>query len=360
MEFGYFTLSDNRYPNNPRNANQFIKDIRQEALLADQLGYHSAWIGEHHFDSLGVNSRPDMVLASLIAETRNIRFAPAVSVLPLHHPVHVAETWATLDLLSGGRVDFACGRGYDQREYVPFGADFKKSAELFEEAIDVILKAWNSEGDWSHDGEFFHIPPMQITPHPVQKPIPFYVASFSKTSLDMAAARGLNIIYAPFATGMMFGGLDKAVQTYREACEAQGNKPGRAMCSYFIHIADTPEENDYGREAQMSYFKNCVLPAITMKPGEAPPTMLYFQKIVGILEGMKKEDLTDKSILIGTPAEITESLKKVEDAGIDEVILYFNVGNKPHEMVKDQMHRFMDEIAPHFEGKHIQRRMAAE
>lgn len=360
MEFGYFTLSDNAYPNNPRSANEFIMQIREQALLADRLGYNSAWIGEHHFDSLGVNSRPDLVLASLISETQNIRFAPAVSVLPLHHPVHVAETWATLDLLSGGRVDFACGRGYDRREYVPFGADFFKSAEMFEEAIDVILKAWNSEGEWSHDGEFYHIPPMEITPLPVQRPIPFYVASFSETSLKMAARRGLNIIYAPFAAGMVFGGIGNAVQAYRDACEANGNKPGRAMCSYFIHIGETKEEIEFGAEAQMSYFKECALPAFPKKAEEAPPTMRYFMKIVDILENMERSDLSDKSILLGSPAEITETLKNVEEAGIEEVILYFNVGNKPHEMVKDQMAVFMEEIAPHFNGLHIQRRMAAE
>lgn len=360
MEFGYFTLSDNAYPNNKRTANQFVKDIRDEAVLADQLGYHSAWIGEHHFDSLGVNSRPDIVLASIIPETKNIRLAPAVSVLPLHHPVHVAETWASLDLLSGGRVDFACGRGYDRREYEPFGADFMRSAEQFEDSIDVILKAWNSEGEWSHQSEFVNIPPMEITPKPVQDPIPFYVASFSKTSIEIAAKRGLNVIYAPFAAGMVYGGLDKAVDSYREACAKQGKKAGRAMCSYFIHIGDTPAEVEYGAEAQMSYFKNCVLPAFPTDPSQAPPTMHYFMKIVDILENMKREDLSDKSILLGSPAEITETLKKVEASGIEEVILYFNVGNKPHEMVKEQMHRFMEEIAPHFEGKHIQRRMAAE
>ncbi len=360
MEFGYFTLSDNAYPNNPRSANQFILDIREQAILADRLGMNSAWIGEHHFDSLGVNSRPDLVLGSIISETRNIRLAPAVSVLPLHHPVHVAETWATLDLLSGGRVDFACGRGYDQREYVPFGADFQKSAEVFEEAIDVILKAWTSDGEWSHDGQHYHIPPMEITPRPVQNPIPFYVASFSETSLKMAAARGLNIIYAPFAAGMVFGGLDKAVSAYRDACVANGHTPGRAMCSYFIHIGDTPEEIQYGAEAQMSYFKNCALPAFPKKTDKVPPTMQYFMKIVDILENMELTDLSDKSILLGSPAEITETLKRVETAGIDEVILYFNIGNKPHEMVKEQMQRFMEEIAPNFDGLHIQRRMAAE
>lgn len=358
MEFGYFTLSDNHYPNNPRTPNQFVLEIREQAILADRLGMHSAWIGEHHFDSLGVNSRPDLLLASIIPETKHIRLAPAVTVLPLHHPVHVAEVWATLDLLSNGRVDFATGRGYDKNEYKPFGADFFKSAEMFEEGIDIVLKAWNSPGPWSHKGTYYDIPSMTITPRPVQKPIPFYVASFSKTSVDMAAKRGLNIIYAPFATGMIFGGLDKAVDAYREACVREGNKPGRAMCSYFVYIADDAKSEDYGRQAQLDYFNHCVIRAIPTKLEEAPPTLQYFVKLAGILQNMKKEDLSDRSILIGSPAKIIESLKKVEAAGIEEVILYFNVGNKPHAMVKEQMHRFMEEIAPHFPGKHIERRKA--
>ena len=141
MKFGYFTLSDNHYPDNPRTAGQFVLEIREQAILADKLGYHSAWIGEHHFDRLGVNSRPDLVLASIIPETKNIRLAPAVNVLPIHHPIHVAEMWATLDVLSGGRVDYACGRGYDRAEYEPFGADFMTSAEVFDEGLDVVIKS---------------------------------------------------------------------------------------------------------------------------------------------------------------------------------------------------------------------------
>ena len=348
MDFGYFTLSDNHYPDNPRSANQLVLEIREQAILADQLGYHSAWIGEHHFDSLGVNSRPDLVLANVAAQTRKIRLAPAVNVLPLHHPVHVAEAWATLDLLSGGRVDFATGRGYDRNEYAPFGANFMQSAEVFEEGIDILLKAWNSEGPWSHKGRFYDIPPMRITPRPVQKPIPFYVASFSKTSLDIAAKRGLNIIYAPFAAGMVFGGLDKAVEGYREACVRAGTKPGRAMCSYFIFIADDAKAEDYGRQTQMDYFRHCVIKAFPQRPEDAPPTMQYFMKIVDILNNMKKEDLSDKSILLGPPQKIVDTLKRVERAGIDEVILYFNVGRKPHALVKEQMQRFMEEIAPSF------------
>jgi alkanesulfonate monooxygenase SsuD/methylene tetrahydromethanopterin reductase-like flavin-dependent oxidoreductase (luciferase family) len=320
---------------------------------------HSAWIGEHHFDSLGVNSRPDLLLANVAAQTKNIRLAPAVSVLPLHHPIHVAEAWATLDVLSNGRVDFATGRGYDRKEYAPFGADFMASAEIFEEGIDVLMKAWYSPGKWTHRGRFNDIPEMSITPRPVQSPLPFYVASFSKTSVDIAAKRGLNIIYAPFAAGMVFGGLEKAVETYREACVKAGKKPGRAMCSYFIYIADDDQQEDYGRRTQMDYFNHCVIQAFPQKKEDAPPTMQYFMKIVDILKNLKKEDLSDKSILLGSPQKIVDTLKRVEKAGIDEVILYFNVGNKPHQLVKEQMQRFMQDIAPHFEGKHIARMKAA-
>jgi alkanesulfonate monooxygenase SsuD/methylene tetrahydromethanopterin reductase-like flavin-dependent oxidoreductase (luciferase family) len=99
MEFGYFTLGDNRDRNNARTPNVFVADIAAEALCADELGMHSAWIGEHHFDSLGVLSCLDVVLAAI---ARHIRLAPAV--LPLHRPIRIAEQWATLDLVSNGRV----------------------------------------------------------------------------------------------------------------------------------------------------------------------------------------------------------------------------------------------------------------
>lgn len=348
MKFGYFTLSDNHYPGNTRTANQFVREIRDQAIYADTLGMHSAWIGEHHFDRLGVNSRPATVLANIAAVAKNIRLAPAVTVLPIHHPLHVAEEWATLDLLSDGRVDFAAGRGYDEDEYHPYGADFMKSAEIFEEGIDVVLKAWTEPGEWSYKGKYYDIRDMAITPKPVQNPIPFYVASFSRTSLEMAGRRGLNVIYAPFATGLMYGGLDKAVDAYREACVKNGKPVGRAMCSYFIHIAKTPAEDDYGRQALMDYFKYSVLRAIPSDPAKTPPNMRYFMQIRENLTNAKKERLDDRSILIGPPAQIIETLERVEKAGIEEVILYFNVGNKPHALVKEQMDMFMREVAPAF------------
>jgi hypothetical protein len=111
----------------------------------------------------------------------------------------------------------------------------------------------------------------------------------------MAAKRGLNIIYAPFAAGMVFGGLDKAADSYRGVCVKAGNKPGRAMCSYSIFIADDEKSEDYGSQSQLDYFKHCVLQAFPARPEDAPPTMQYFMKIADILENLKKENLSDRS-----------------------------------------------------------------
>src|SRR5512135_840883 len=155
MDFGYFTLSDNHYENNTRTSNQFVADITAEALYAEKVGMHSAWIGEHHFNSLGVLSCPDMVLAYVAANTTRLRLAPAVNVLPLHHPIRVAEQWATLDLLSGGRVDFASGRGYDRAEYGPFGANYEENAAIFAEGLELVQRLWTSDAPITHRGKYY-------------------------------------------------------------------------------------------------------------------------------------------------------------------------------------------------------------
>jgi alkanesulfonate monooxygenase SsuD/methylene tetrahydromethanopterin reductase-like flavin-dependent oxidoreductase (luciferase family) len=348
MKFGYFTLSDNHYANNARTANQFVADITAEALYADELGMHSAWIGEHHFNSLGVLSCPDLVLAHIAARTKNIRLAPAVTVLPLHHPIRVAEQWATLDLLSNGRVDFAAGRGYDRREYLPFNVSFADNQSIFDEGLELVRTLWAAEDRITHKGQHYQFEDVRITPKPVQQPIPTYVASFSKPSIELAARLGCGLVVAPFAAAMSFGGLKQVADLYNETCLKYGNKPGRLMCSYFTHFADNKEQEDAQRARQIRYYKECVIPAFPGDPKTAPPSYHYFISMVERLNKVKPEDLTENSVLIGSPARITETLQKVQAAGFAEVILYFNVGLKPHGQVKDEMARFMAEVAPQF------------
>lgn len=359
MEFGYFTLSDNHYEGNTRDANTFVKDLTAEALYADEIGMHSAWIGEHHFNSLGVNSSPEMVLAFIAARTKHIRLAPAVTVLPLHNPIRVAEQWSTLDLLSGGRVDFAAGRGYDRREYIPFGVSFDDNQSIFDEGVDILRKLWGSHGERiDYNGKHYQFEDVRITPQPLQNPMPIYIASFSKPSIELAARLDCGLIVAPFAAAMSFGGLKQVADLYKESCAKYGTTPNRLMCSYFTHFADDAASEKAQRERQIRYYKECVIPSFPGDPRTAPPSYRYFIDMVERLHKVKPEDLTENSVLVGNSARITETLKKVEAAGFDEVILYFNVGMKPHKMVLEEMDRFMREVAPQFQGKHQERRAA--
>ena len=348
MKFGYFTLSDNHYLDSPRTANELVSNIIDEAIEADRLGMHSAWIGEHHFGSLGVLSCPDLALAYIAARTERIRLAPAVTVLPLHHPIRVAEQWASLDLMSGGRVDFAAGRGYDRREYEPLGVSFDDNQSIFEEGMEVVRRLWDAEGPISHRGKHYQFVDVSITPKPVQRPMPAYVASFSKPSIELAARLGCGLIVAPFAAALSYGGLRQVADLYAETCARHGTKPGRLMCSYFIHFADDAASEAAARARQIRYYRECVIPAFPGDPATAPPSYRYFIDMVARLRNVRAEDLGENSVLIGDEARITEILKKVEAAGFDEVILYFNVGLKPHRQVKDEMARFMAGVAPGF------------
>jgi alkanesulfonate monooxygenase SsuD/methylene tetrahydromethanopterin reductase-like flavin-dependent oxidoreductase (luciferase family) len=349
MQFGYFTLSDNSYRGNPRPANQFVADIIAEAIEADRLGMHSAWIGEHHFSTLGVLSCPDLALAFIAARTQRIRLAPAVTVLPLHHPIRVAEQWASLDLMSGGRVDFAAGRGYDRREYEPLGVDFDNNQSIFEEGMEVVRRLWDADKPISHHGQHYRFDNVSITPRPVQRPLPAYVASFSKPSIELAGRLGCGLIVAPFAAAMSFGGLRQVADLYQETLARHGKPPGRLMCSYFIHFADTAAQEAEARARQIRYYQECVIPAFPGDPATAPPSYRYFIDMVARLRTVRPEVLGENSVLIGSPARIAEILRDVAAAGIDEVILYFNVGLKPHNQVKAEMARFMLEVAPGFE-----------
>jgi alkanesulfonate monooxygenase SsuD/methylene tetrahydromethanopterin reductase-like flavin-dependent oxidoreductase (luciferase family) len=308
MEFGYFTLSDNHYENNARAPNQFVADITAEALYAEELGMHSAWIGEHHFNSLGVLSCPDLVLAYIAARTKRIRLAPAVTVLPLHHPIRVAEQWATLDLLSNGRVDFAAGRGYDRREYEPFDVSFDDNQGIFEEGLEVVRCLWEADDRISHHGKHYSFDDVRITPKPVQRPIPTYVGSFSKLSIELAARLGCNLIVAPFAAAMSFGGLKQVVDLYNETCAKHGKKPGRVMCSYFTHFAENAAQEQAQRARQVRYYKECVIPALPGDPKTAPPCYRYFVDMVDRLSKVNPEDLMEISVLLVIPVQITATL----------------------------------------------------
>ncbi|MBI2756360.1 MAG: LLM class flavin-dependent oxidoreductase [Chloroflexi bacterium] len=350
MKFGYFTLSDNSlgYGARRKNPNTLLREVVDEAIAAEGLGFHSAWLPEHHFGVFGVLPTPAQALTFVAARTSTIRLAPATVLLPATQPIRTAEEYAVLDVLSNGRAIFSAGRGYDEREYTAFEIPFHESRTRFDEELLLIRKLW-TETDVTWSGQHHTIAdPITVLPRPVQQPHPpVYVACFSEPTMRMAAENGFNIIFAPFAASMVFGSLKAAVDKFKELATAAGFPSSRAMCSYFTAIADTPEQKRAAQARLLDYLTNFI-PAVPQDPATAPPTLRYFVDIANRVKSMKPEDLGERSIVTGTVEDVIRQFEQVEAAGIEEVICYFNFALLPHEETLRQMERLSREVMPHF------------
>ena len=165
--------------------------------------------------------------------------------------------------------------------------------------------------------------------------------------MRVAAEMGFNILFAPFAAAMMFGSLKEAVERFKAYARGDGNPDARAMCSYFIALADTLEQQRAVRERLLLYLQ-AVAPAFPSDREKAPPHIRYFVDIVERIRAMQPEDLGERSIVTGSRDEVIDQLKRVEASGIEEVICYFSFGAYPHEKVLEQMERFAAEVMPAF------------
>jgi alkanesulfonate monooxygenase SsuD/methylene tetrahydromethanopterin reductase-like flavin-dependent oxidoreductase (luciferase family) len=350
VKFGYFTLTDNPpgYGARRRDPNQLILEVVDQAIEAEQLGFNSAWLPEHHFGLFGVLPAPAQALAFIAGRTSRIRLAPATVLLPCNNPVRVAEEYALLDLLSNGRAIFSAGRGYDEREYRTFEIPFEESRTRFDEELLIVRKAWTEE-NWTWHGRHHTIPdPVTISPRPIQQPHPpVYVACFSEPTMRMAAEQGFSVIFAPFAASMVFGSLAEAVARFKTYAADAGFPSSKAMCSYFTCVVDSEEETQAVRERLLYYLQN-ITPAFPSNPETAPPHIRYFIDIVDRIQRMRPEDLGERSIVTGTREQVIDQMRRVEAAGIEEVICYFNFGLLPHEQTLAQMRRFAYEVMPAF------------
>jgi len=327
----------------------------EEAVLADELGFNSVWIPEHHFGLFGCLPIPIAFLANLAARTQRVKLACATVLLPCNQPLRVAEEWSMLDVLSNGRVVFSAGRGYDKREYDAFNIPFGESRERFDEAMLLIRKAMMEE-EFTFDGKYYQIAaPLTVVPRPVQKPHPpIYVACFSEPTVEMAAKNGFNAIYAPFAAAMVFGSLADAAAHFKASAREAGHNDAKVMSSYFFALADNEEEEMQHKERLLFYLQKCVTSAFPSDRSKAPPHYAYLVDMTERLISMQSQDLGERSIITGDVDRCVESLKKVEAAGIEEVILYFNFGAYDHQQTMRMMERFARDVMPHFQEARVE------
>lgn len=289
---------------------------------ADRLGFRQLFMVEHHFTGHGQVSASMTLLAYLAAKTRTIRLGTAVVVLPWHNPVLVAEQVATLDLLSGGRIDFGVGKGYRQAEFDGFCIPIAEATERFDEALEIIRRAWTEKGRFSHHGKRWHYDNIVVEPEPLQRPHPpLWMAAGSKDSILRAAREGYHLLLDQLA---QVDQIAERIALFRKEC----GRTGRAYDPGMVATA---------RALQMIHHES--------ERAEAYETR---RRVLGVIGDLARDKLPtrvedDTAALLGTPAEVIARLRQLEAGGATNILLVdpnASVGN---------LRAFAREVMPTFQ-----------
>ena len=315
MKFGLFGSAEVSRGSDDGRVGQGFFDFLDQNVMAEDLGFHSTFLVEHHFTGIGQVSASLMLLTALAERTTRLRLGTAVVVLPWHNPVLLAEQAATLDILSGGRLDFGVGRGYRYSEFAGFRMPMEEAQARFDEAFDVIVKAWTSDERFSHRGPYWSYDEIIVEPPTAQKPHPpLWIAAGSANSIRQVAARGCNLLLDQFASPAELG---ERIALYRSEVEAQGRafEPDSvAVARYFCVSEDTAELDAAFARLQKA---NAGMVDRSKSPGgeQAPSHILRYTDRAG---GPTAQ------ALYGSVDEVTTQIEELHAAGVRYVLLNGN------------------------------------
>jgi alkanesulfonate monooxygenase SsuD/methylene tetrahydromethanopterin reductase-like flavin-dependent oxidoreductase (luciferase family) len=318
-------------PENDQGTGQGFREYLDFNVEAEALGLHSTFLVEHHFTGWNQVSATLMLLTCLAMRTTRLRLGTAVITLPWHNPVLLAEQAATLDLVSGGRLDLGVGKGYRHTEFKGFGIAPEEAQARFEEALEVILRSWTTRTRFSHQGRHWRFEDIVVEPPTAQQPHPpVWVAGGSAPSIRSAATRGFNLILDQYADPETIG---ERIALYRaERASRHGRfDPAQVAVARQLYVA----RDEADRQAALSRLAahNQRLLAVSRAPdGKAGSHVLAYAGTPGA---------TERNALVGTPDEICRGLENLGEAGAEYVLLTMLGG-------AEQLRAFAREIMPAF------------
>jgi alkanesulfonate monooxygenase SsuD/methylene tetrahydromethanopterin reductase-like flavin-dependent oxidoreductase (luciferase family) len=335
-----------------RPPEQVHRDAIALAVHAEQLGYDSISLSEHHFtDYVGVPN-PAVVAAAMAARTERIRLSINIAVLPLHSPVTVAEDYALLDVISGGRVDFGCGRGYQPGEFKGHSVPLAESRDRLTEAMDIIQGLWSTD-DFSYDGQHYQVDHLTLFPKPVQEPMPFRVAGVSPESFEAIAARKLSLLCAPSITPLPK--IKESLDLYRAALERHGADPADFTITLpqWVYIADSAEEAYEAPRASMEWFQRRNSELMTTGILPTDPGYSFYSKAQANRANFDYKRYFDEGVfLFCTADEAVERLQeRIDYLGVDEILCAFHASTIEETM--ENMERFATRVMPAFERESV-------
>ena len=329
-----------------------FREAMEEVDLAEELGLDTVWLGEAHFaPGRSVLSAPIVVASSIATRTKRLRVGMAVQVLPMIHPLRIAEEAATVDQISEGRFEFGVGRSGNVRAYDVMGIDYGESKERFQEALDIILQAWSGE-TFSYEGKHNTITNATISPLPYQKPHPkVRIAASSEDSFGRIGRLGYPIFLGLRA--MDVEDLKTNLQEYREEWQAAGHpgEGGDINVRFPMYLAPSDSEAvEEPKESIEAFFRRQRELFEYSYGREGTETTGRRQARYERLANATYEDLLETRVVFGSPERVVDKLHQFQEMlGITGITAELNPGGfLPKEAVQRSLKLLTEEVMPEF------------
>jgi alkanesulfonate monooxygenase SsuD/methylene tetrahydromethanopterin reductase-like flavin-dependent oxidoreductase (luciferase family)/putative sterol carrier protein len=382
VRFSIFYEHQLPQPRDADSEHRLLKEAIEQVQLADRLGYHTVWQAEHHFlEEYSHSSASDVFLAACSQITKDIRLGFGVLPLPpgYQHPARVAETAATLDLVSDGRVELGTGETSTAAELAGFGIDRDTTRAQWSEALEIVARMMVEEPFAGVDGRSVAMPPRNVIPKPLQKPHPPLWASCSRReAVRLAAEKGVGALSFSFlepeeATAWVEEYYDIIAS---DRCVPAGFavNPNVAVTLPMMVHADEAEAIERGIDG--AHFFGYALAHYSVfgdhQPGRTSvwEEFLARREDVGFARSIITADHAPLSVkvlrqglgslrgAIGTPDQLRELLRRYEEAGVDELIFVVQTGNTKHNHIMEALELFATEVMPEFAQRHAAREAA--
>jgi len=336
MRFGLFGSAQARRPQpgaELTDSSQGFREWIENNVEAEALGFHSTFVVEHHFTGFGQVSASLNLLTWLGARTTTLRLGTAVLVLPWHNPVLLAEQAATLDLLSGGRLDFGVGKGYRYNEFAGFCVAMEQADARFDEALQVIAKSFTCDTPFSHRGKYWQYDNIIVEPPSAQRPHPpFWMGAGSVRSVREVAERGYNLLLGQYDLADQVVGF---VEQFKRDVEARSRTfdPMEIGVARAVHIAR--DKDDLAAALERRFQGHLRINNLSRRPNGDERDRFARE------DEREVRRLCDETAIFGNPDQIARKLKDLRDGGVEYVLINFGGS-------RENIRRFAREIMPAF------------
>jgi len=306
--------------------------MQNQARLAEALGFETLWAHEHH--SLGMMyPNPLMALAAMASETKTIGLGTNMLLLPIHHPVRVAQDCAMLDVLSHGRLRLGVANGYSRIDLRTFGVASSHRGARLTAGIELIRSLWSGQ-EVTQDGEDFHLEAFRLFPLPIQKPAPpIYIGGQAEVAIQRAANLGDGYLISTTET---VEHIAQRIAVYRSALDALGKPWSPPLLNRIVCTVQSAREK---REAEQ-FYSNALLSLYSAWGHENVTVLSDSQRA--------PEEVDRMHFIIGEASECIERIDEYAGMGIGHIACLMNFGNPDLELVERSIRLFGERVIPHF------------